>query len=84
MISSSQIQQMIEECRGNGRGYRDDQDPRISLEKLAWKDAATALRRVRDCVKRAETNRASYMPNAPRQGCEAYPERGCSQEIKHG
>ena len=22
--------------------------------------------------------------NAPRQGCEAYPARGCSQEVKHG
>ena len=63
MISSSQVQPMMEDCRVNGRGYRDDQDPHISLEKLAWKDAATALRRVRDCVKRAETHRASYMPN---------------------
>jgi len=65
MICSAQIQQMIEECRANGRGFSmgDDQDSRISLEKLAWKHAATAMRRVRDCVARAEKHRASYMPN---------------------
>ena len=64
MICSADIQSLMEECRANGRGLRDEQDPRISLEKLAWKDAATALWRVRDCVKRAEKHRESYMPNA--------------------
>jgi hypothetical protein len=58
MITSSQIDQMIEECRVNGLGLRNDQEPRVWLEKMAWKHATTALRRVRACILRAETHRA--------------------------
>ena len=64
-VCSASVEQMMMECRRNGSGYSDacDADPRVMLEKLAWKDAATALRRVIDCVRRAEKHRKSYIPN---------------------